>query len=152
MIDNAAEYNKLMLRWLPLFDMVKVSSEDLAYLYSTEEEKLDLDSIANQWLEAGGLTLLLVTRGAQGTLAYRPGGAKLSVALAPVQVVDTVGAGDSYQGAMLVSLQQKGMLVPGALAGMSNADLEDTLKYAGKVAAITCTRAGADPPRANEVK
>eukprot|EP01045_Picozoa_sp_COSAG04_P013099 COSAG04_NODE_912_length_9469_cov_2.657631_7_plen_129_part_00 len=113
---------------------------------------------------------------AQGTVAYRPGKPKIAVALDPVVVSDTVGAGDSYMGAFLVSLREKGALEKGVLAKMVRAptrllpaaafcamlenrflcrqedeSLEETMAFAAKVAAVTCTRAGADPPTLAEV-
>lgn len=119
MISDGAAYKKLLLeKWVSKFDLVKVSDADLAYLYGTTEEKLDLDAIAAEWLAAGSMPLFLVTRGSLGTVAYRKsGGPSLSVALDPVKVADTVGAGDSYMGAFLCSLRTKGLLENGALAG-----------------------------------
>lgn len=111
-------YKQLLLtQWLHLFDVVKVSDADLAFLYGESEKSVDLDAIAAEWLAAAAPTgkLLLITRGADGTVAYRPGrgpAPAVRVALQPVQVVDTVGAGDSYMGAFLVSLRSKRSLVP----------------------------------------
>ena len=68
MIPDGAAYRRLLLhRWVPLFDLIKVSDADLAYLYGQSEEALDIDAIADKWLSAsnGGLSLLLVTRGAR---------------------------------------------------------------------------------------
>ena len=100
MISDGAAYKKLLLeKWVSKFDLVKVSDADLAYLYGTTEEKLDLDAIAAEWLAAGSMPLFLVTRGSLGTVAYRKsGGPSLSVALDPVKVADTVGAGDTNDG------------------------------------------------------
>ena len=104
---------------------------------------------AAEWLEkAPAMPLLLITRGAQvrppthqapscsveqktqpavpcaqGTVAYRPGKPKIAVALDPVVVSDTVGAGDSYMGAFLVSLREKGALEKGVLAKMVRPNL-----------------------------
>ena len=156
MIPDGAAYRQLLLhRWVPLFDLIKVSDADLAFLYGQHEEALDIDAIADEWLSAsnGGLSLLLVTRGAKGTVAYRPNrsGKVVEVALGPVEVQDTVGAGDSFQGAFLVSLRSKGKLEKGELAKMSDADVEDSLRFAARVAAVTCTRAGCDPPTLAEM-
>jgi hypothetical protein len=68
-----------------------VSDADLAYLYGCEEADLDLDAIAAEWLSAAPkCPILLITRGSEGTVAYRKSAPKIEVALDPVEVVDTV--------------------------------------------------------------
>ena len=70
---------------------------------------------------------------------------------AVVEVVDTVGAGDTFQAGLLVRLAELGRLSIDGLSNLSEGELADALAFAGRAAAITCTRAGADPPRRTEV-
>ena len=116
-------------RWLARADVVKVSTEDLAWTYPGGS----VPDLARGFLGLGP-ALVVVTRGADGVYAVsrteeleRPGRA--------VTVVDTVGAGDAFMAGLLTAL---GPGLDGVLA--------DALDFAQHVAAITCTRAGADPP------
>jgi fructokinase len=78
-----------------------------------------------------------------GTVVSRPA--------CPVEVVDTVGAGDSFHSALLAYLDQTGRLTPGAVGSLTPAELSDALDFAACAAAITCTRRGADSPTWIEV-
>ena len=96
MIPDAKAYAELMESWIPLFDMIKISKADLAFLTGEEEGAIDLKAIADRWFALdNGPSLVVVTRGGRGSVAYRPGGAEITVALDPVTVVDAVGASDS---------------------------------------------------------
>ena len=73
------------------------------------------------------------------------------MAAVPTELVDTVGAGDSYQAALLAGLAETGRLDPAALATLTQANLAQLLAFAGTAAAITCSRRGADLPRRAEL-
>jgi fructokinase len=75
----------------------------------------------------------------------------LRVAAPKITVVDTVGAGDSFMGALLAWLWRAGALSRAALESLSSEQVRELLGFAVRVAAITCTRPGADPPRQEEV-
>jgi len=119
---------------------VKVSQEDLTWLYPL----LEIDQIVDIWLTLGAL-LVVVTFGDQGLAAYRLG-EKIKVDAIKVKVVDSVGAGDTV-GAILVEA-----IVKDSLASLSGGRLEMMLKRAAKAAAITVSRAGANPPTSQEIE
>ncbi|NNM56838.1 carbohydrate kinase [Acidocella sp.] len=132
--------------WLAIADIVKVSQEDLQSLYPGADET----AIARAWA-AQGPGLVVVTRGGAGAVAYH-GGTELAVAAPAVKVVDTVGAGDSFQAALLHGLAQHGVVSRATLDALSPAALRETLHLAAAAGALTCTRAGADLPRAAQVR
>jgi fructokinase len=130
---------------VPLADLVKVSSEDLAWLHPDTGPA----EVAARWAGLGP-ALVVVTLGADGALARTAAGVSLRVPGRPVTVVDTVGAGDAFTSGLLDALATAGALGP-ALASISGATLTDALTFATRVAALTCTRPGADPPRRAEL-
>jgi fructokinase len=135
-----------MLQWmLPRTALLKISDEDLGLLYPGQ----DITTLATQWL-AAGVALVVVTRGAQGAWAWT---AQQHVAAPPVavQVVDTVGAGDTFQAALLTALAERGLLRRDALRQLSANTLLAVLAFAAQAAAITCSRRGADLPRRAEL-
>ncbi|APE19755.1 MULTISPECIES: carbohydrate kinase family protein [Streptomyces] len=124
-------------RCVGLSDLVKASDEDLAWLYPGEEP----NAVAARWLSLGP-AVVLVTRGAQGALAFTRD--HTVAADAPrVTVVDTVGAGDSFMSAALDALVGRGRDALGALGA---GDLAELLRVAAAAAAVTVSRAGAQPP------
>jgi fructokinase len=134
------------LTWmLPRTALLKVSDEDLGLLYPG----VDIAQLASQWL-ATGVALVVVTRGAKGAWAWT---ARHHVAAAPVavNVVDTVGAGDTFQAALLTALAERGLLNRGALLQLPAQTLGAALAFAAQAAAITCSRRGADLPRRAEL-
>jgi fructokinase len=130
-----------------LSDVVKVSDEDLAFLYPGDTP----EAVCMRWVEWGP-GLVVLTRGARGLTAWRPGCAPVEVPGRPVTVVDTVGAGDTVTAALLVGLGDADALgVPGALANLSDEVVREVLNRAAVAAAITCSREGAQPPTRLEV-
>jgi fructokinase len=125
--------------------LVKVSAEDLALLEPGE----DADRAAKCWLDQG-VALVVVTCGGDGARAFTRS-ASVSVAARPARVVDTVGAGDSFQAALLAWLAEQGLLTPAALRGLGAPALRAALEFAATAAAVTCTRRGADMPRRDEL-
>jgi len=94
---------------------------------------------------------VVVTRGPDGAVALTSDGREVTVPGEPIEVVDTVGAGDAFTSGLLAWLDREGVADRAALAALDDTALEAALTYARRVAAITCTRAGADPPRVDEV-
>ena len=134
------------LQWmLPRTHLLKVSDEDLALLYPGRSA----DDFAAGAL-AAGTPWVVVTQGAEGAVGYTRRGRVLMPPV-PVSVVDTVGAGDTFQAALLTWLAETGRLTPAAIAGIDDAALGDALGFAGRAAAITCGRRGADLPRRGEL-
>jgi fructokinase len=140
-IKDRDHYLEQLTGWVALSDVVKVSDEDLAWLHPDEPAGV----VARRWLETGA-ALVLVTSGAAGawatTAAYEARTVSPTVA-----VVDTVGAGDAFMSATLAFLWRAGRLTREGVQSLTSADLEALLAWAVGVAADTCTRSGAEPPR-----
>lgn len=126
-------------------DIVKISGADLEWLYPG----VDAEKVAAGWL-AAGTGLVVVTRGGNGVTAYTPTGTVFSP-IVPVTIADTVGAGDSFTGGLLARLSEKGLLSIGGVRNIDHAALKDSLDFANRVASITCSRAGANPPWRHEL-
>ena len=139
-VSDRKIYLSQVERWVAISSAVKVSQEDLTWLYPS----LEIDQIVNDWLTLGVL-LVVVTFGDQGLAAFRLG-EKIKVDAIKVKVVDSVGAGDTV-GAILVEA-----IVKDGLASLSGRSLEMMLKRAAKAAAITVSRAGANPPMSEEIE
>jgi fructokinase len=126
--------------------VVKASREDLEWLYP----ELAADDVAARWSQLGA-RLIVVTNGAEGASAYRRTRAPLHRPARPVAVADTIGAGDAFTAGLLTALVKRGLHRDGRIEGLSAATLTDIVDEAVLVAAITCERAGADPPRLDEL-
>ncbi|MEP6874417.1 MAG: carbohydrate kinase [Burkholderiales bacterium] len=137
---------RAQLDWmLPRTDLLKVSEEDLALMQSGTS----LDDFATNAL-VRGVKLVVVTRGAQGAIGWNAQG-RVGIDPVKVTVIDTVGAGDTFQAALITWLAEHGALSAPALPGLTPAQLHDALGFAARAAAITCSRRGADMPRRAEV-
>jgi fructokinase len=133
-------------RWVARADLVRVSADDL----ELTDPGQTIETVARQW-RALGPTIVVVTRGAAGVYAVGPAG-ECWAAAEPVTVVDTVGAGDAFTAGLLAWLHTASALTPAGLRRLNHAGLTAALDYAQRVAAITCTRPGADPPWAAELE
>jgi len=133
----------LIERVVPIAHLVKASEDDVAWLYPGDR----LDDVARRWLDLGA-TAVILTRGEDGAVAYRGDADPITRPGRPVQLVDTIGAGDAFTSGLLSALAGAGVHDADTLAG---ADLGAALDEAILVAALTCERAGADPPTAAEV-
>ncbi|PTA98986.1 MULTISPECIES: carbohydrate kinase [unclassified Sulfitobacter] len=146
-ITDADGYRRRMAAMINQADIVKVSDEDLDWLNPaplTQAEKISamLDT---------GPSVVIVTQGAEGAIATLADGTSIAVPAVKTNVVDTIGAGDTFNAGFLAKLSDLGLLTPEAL-GMLNPDaLRDAMTYGARVAAITVSRAGANPPWANEL-
>ena len=138
MIDRA-KYVKQVERWISIANAVKVSDDDIYWLYPGE----DLDKVAKRWLGMGP-ELIVVTFGDKGLAGYRKD-SKISVDAKKVVVADTVGAGDTV-GAILVEA-----IIEDGLDKLVNERLTSMLDRAAKAAAITVSRTGALPPSSAEI-
>jgi fructokinase len=131
-----------------LSDVVKVSDEDLQWLYPGRAD----EDMAREWLGTGP-ALVVVTRGGQGVFAVTAG-LEVHRPAMPIDLVDTVGAGDSFTSGLLDGLRRAD-LIGGprreALSAIDESSLVSVLDAASLIAAITCSRPGADPPTRAEV-
>jgi fructokinase len=142
-----AAYRARLGAMLAQADVVKISGADLEWF----DPRRKPAAVATGWIE-NGASLVVVTAGADGSTAFAPGGRTIKRAAQPITLVDTVGAGDSFMGALLVGLNAAGATSAGALAHLDDAAIERVLGFAAQVSAITCSRAGADPPWRDEVE
>jgi fructokinase len=126
--------------------IIKVSDEDLELLYPEK----DAAAVAEGWLK-DNCQWVIMTRGRQGATVFTRALGTWSVAARKVETVDTVGAGDTFQAALIAFLTERGLDVPSALAGVDKATLTKMLEFAVAAAAVTCTREGPDLPYRAEV-
>jgi fructokinase len=132
-------YEGAVEKWAALSAVIKVSDDDLAWLFPQSS----IDDVANRWINDGAF-LVVVTKGADGLVGYTAE-ARVEVPGVKVNVVDTVGAGDTV-GAIVV----EAMLAHG-LIELRGELLRSVLSRAAAAAAITCSRKGAQPPYKHEL-
>jgi fructokinase len=132
-------YEAAVEKWAALSAVIKVSDDDLAWLFPNQS----IDDVANRWI-SDGVFLVVVTRGANGLVGFTADG-RVEVPGVKVDVVDTVGAGDTV-GAIVV----EAMLSHG-LVELRGDILQEVLSRAAHAAAITCSRQGAQPPYKHEL-
>jgi fructokinase len=145
LISDRVAYLDRFEGWLRLIDILKVSEEDLAWLYPRRAQ----DDVIADWHDAG-IPLVLVTHGEHGAVASTPSGST-SIEAPRVAVVDTVGAGDAFMSGALAHLHERRLLSGDGLRSLDVSGLTELLETACLVAADTCTRAGAEPPRRREL-
>jgi len=138
-LGDREKYCQAVEKWVGISSVVKLSDEDIAWLYPDES----MDEVAHRWLE-GETSLVVVTRGAKGIIGYTQGASE-EVEGVRVDVVDTVGAGDTV-GAIIVE-----GVVQNSVAGLVGHVLNKVLHRAAVAAGITVSRAGAQPPRMHEL-
>ena len=149
-MGSASAVRDQVERLVACADVVKVSDEDLAWLYPGSDP---LDVLA-RWVSDHALAMGVVTRGAQGPVAVLRNGERARVAAPVVTVVDTIGAGDSFMGGLLHALDAQGLTGArgrSALTAMTADAATELLSVAARVAAITVSRAGANPPTLDEM-
>ena len=139
-LGDRVEYVKKVEKWVAISSAIKVSKEDINWLYPGKV----IDEIVNKWLEVG-VQLVVVTLGDKGITAYRKN-EQISIDAVKVVVADTVGAGDTV-GAILVE-----SIVKNGLDNLTGGVLKAMLKRAAKAAAITVSRSGANPPTLKEIE
>jgi fructokinase len=142
---DLAHWRAVVAHMVSIAHLVKVSDEDLGLLYPAETP----EQVAARWL-AQGAALVAVTRGRHGASAWTRG-AHADVPSPETKVIDTVGAGDTFQAALLTWLDEHDALTPDALSNLDAASLDTLLGFAARAAAITCSRRGADMPRRAEL-
>lgn len=145
-ITDREKHLARMKRMIALADIVKLSDEDLAWF----GEKGSHDEIAAEWLKLGP-KLVVITKGAHGADAYTTK-ATVRVPGVKVDVIDTVGAGDTVNAGILASLHNQGLLDKDALAGLTEDQIHSAVALGVRAAAVTVSRAGANPPWAHEMK
>lgn len=148
-VGPASDNLPIVERLVALADVVKVSDEDLAWLYPGEAPQ----DVAVRWAGSGP-ALVVVTMGGEGAFAATEGGQTLTVPAPKVQVADTVGAGDSFMGGLIDGLWSAGLLGAAArpaLHAVTADQLRPVLERCARIAAITVSRPGANPPGSDEL-
>ena len=138
-LGDRKKYCQAVEKWVGISSVVKLSDEDIAWLYPDET----MDEVAHRWL-AGETSLVVITRGAKGIIGYTHG-AQEEVESYAVELVDDIGAGDTV-GAILVEA-----VAEYSVAGIFGHTLNKVLHRAAVAAGITVSRAGAQPPRLHEL-
>ena len=138
-ISDRNKYREQVERWVSISSVVKVSDDDLTWLYPDE----DHIEIAKRWI-AEDVSVVVITRGAEGLVGVTSQGV-VTVPGVKVDVVDTIGAGDTVGAVVAEAVKTIG------LDELHSAALIVTLEKAARAAAITCSRKGAQPPTAREL-
>ena len=144
-IPDRGKHLARIQRMIAMADILKLSDEDLGWFGATSSPE---DAIA-QWLELGP-KLVVMTGGSKGATGYTKSH-KVTVTPKPVQVVDTVGAGDTFNAGILASLHEQGALSKARVANLSEAEILNALTLGAAAAAVTVSRAGANPPWRHEL-
>ena len=139
-ISDRARYQESVEKWAAISSVIKVSDDDMAWLYPDEK----YEAIAQRWLSSGA-TLVVVTRGSQGLIGFTAG-SSVEVPGVKIEVADTVGAGDTVGAIIVEAMVGKGML------NLTGDVLKSTLQRAALAASIACSRKGAQPPYKHELK
>ncbi len=143
LITDPAAYRARFASWLPDVRLLKISDDDVAWL----AEGADPVSAAKSWVESG-VDAVVLTRGAEGLSVVTAQGELAHVPSRKVEVVDTIGAGDTVQGALLAWLHEQAVR---DLAALDAAAWTEALAFAAKAASITVSRSGAEPPTAADM-
>lgn len=152
--DGRQRYLSRLDRWLGLADVVKVSNADLHWMHPGVGPL----EVAQRWLQPQGdaepddvPAAVVITRGAHGAAVVCSAGVIEVVPGAAVDVVDTVGAGDTFAGAMLAAFAAHGVTDRTVLADLDEHWWHTALTFAVEAAGIACGRVGADPPWRREL-
>ncbi len=146
-IQDQTRYRTRLNAMIAQTDILKVSDEDLDWIIpgpETHAEKVPL-------LLQAGPSVVIVTRGSQGASGYLRDGSETTIPVKAVQVVDTVGAGDTFNAGVLAELHRSGHLTKPGLRDLTKESLRAALALGADVAAVTVSRAGANPPWAHEL-
>jgi len=138
-VSDRDKYRAAVEKWVGISSVIKLSDDDISWLYPDEA----MDEVARRWIN-GGASLVVVTRGAHGIIGFTEHGFE-EVAGAKVNVVDTVGAGDTV-GAIVVE-----GIIKHSVSELKGQVLNAVLHRAAIAAGITVSRAGAQPPRLHEL-
>lgn len=146
LVKDKPAYLARMAEFAKQADLIKMSDVDFAYLFGDEPYQERANALLGQ-----GTSLVVITCGNSGAIAWHARAGQIEVAAPQVVVADTIGAGDSFQAALLFALHKQGRLVRERLKEISAEELRRALSFAANCAGLTCTRPGADPPWSHEV-
>ena len=139
-VSDRTKYQAAVARWTAISAVIKVSEDDLSWLYPDREQT----DVAAQWLNEGA-ALVVITKGSYGLIGITKEGL-VTVPGVKVEVSDTVGAGDTVGAIVVEAIVERG------LTALHGEVLREVLNRAAKAASITCSRAGANPPTRAEIE
>jgi fructokinase len=146
LVRDKRRYVERMAAFARAAHIVRMSDVDFDYMYGADDHARRAGALI-----AAGARLVIITRGARGAQAWHETAGAMEVEAPPGKVVDTIGAGDSFQAALLFALHAAGRIEARSLARISADELRRALSFAAFCAAFTCGRAGADPPRRADI-
>jgi fructokinase len=146
LVKDVRIYRTRMSAFAESADIVRMSDTDFDYLHGDEAYAARAATLIEH-----GASLIVITRGIKGAIAWHCKAGAIEVGAPSIDVVDTIGAGDSFHAALLFALREQGCIERAKLQIVGAAELRRALSFACQCAAVTCTRAGANPPRRNEV-
>ena len=132
---------------IALSDIVKVSDEDLNWLYPGPQslfEKID-------FVRRTGPSVVILTRSGDSVTGFLEDGTEVSVPVERTDVVDTIGAGDTFNAGLLARLTELGLLIKESLIAVPPDSIRDAMRFGARVAACTVSRSGANPPWRHEI-
>jgi fructokinase len=146
LVKDKPAYLARMAEFTASADLVKMSDVDFAYLFGEEPYQQRARAMLGQ-----GTSLVVLTRGNNGAIAWHARAGQIEIDTPKVEVADTIGAGDSFQAALLFALHKQGRLARPRLKDIGADELRRALSFAANCAGLTCTRPGADPPWSREI-
>ena len=144
-IPDKAKHLRRIREMMAMADIVKLSDEDLKWF----DEAGSHEDVVRNWLDRGP-KLIVVTHGSEGAVGYSKAH-KVTVMPQKVKVVDTVGAGDTFNAGILASLHEQGLLTKASIGGLPEDAIRKALELGARAAAVTVSRAGANPPWRHEI-
>lgn len=146
-IEDMASYRKRLDAFFDIADIVKVSDEDLNWIMPGTESLTEKVAM----LKERGPSIIILTRGSEGASAFFNDDASISVPANRVEIVDTVGAGDTFNAGVLARLSNLGLLTKKGILKIEANEMREALANGAKVASVTVSRSGANPPWAHEL-
>lgn len=146
LVADRAVYAERIKRIAAVSHIVRFSDEDFAYLYPEEDEVA-----VTETLLAGTPKLILISRGPDGASAFWSGG-RLDLAAPPVDLADSIGAGDTFHAGVLAALRRGGHMTHAALAKLERGTVGAALRFGAAAAALNCEQQGCNPPDLGHVE
>lgn len=146
LVKDKPAYLARMVEFAASADLIKMSDVDFAYLFGEEPYQQRASALLGE-----GTSLVVITRGNNGAIAWHAKAGQIEVEAPKVEVADTIGAGDSFQAALLFALHKQERLARQKLKDIRGDEFRRALSFAANCAGLTCTRPGADPPWSHEI-
>ncbi len=140
-VSDLSAYRERLTEVVRSSHVVRASTEDTEAVYPGMASR----AVAEKWLTLGA-TLIVITEGADGATAYYQDGTSTHCSPPPIELADTIGAGDAFTSALLGYCSDHGVLSPSGIGHLTEAELRSSVAQAVAAGALTCTRVGADPP------